>query len=799
LLNDITRLGHLESSLSNPEHPYHKFVVGNLQTLRDNPQRDGINLRDRILAFFESQYSANLMKLVLRGKESLDQLKEWVETLFSAIPNKNLAQNRWDPVQPYTPNQLCKQIFAKRIMDYSLLRVYFPFPEEDHEALPNLYVCRLMDYKGPGGILSYVKEKNWGRSLSASTDNVCPGSAILIISVGLTKDGLTHYREIITVIFQYIAMAKETGPQGWRTNEMNYIAIIKSQSRPKMSAFDFTRKVSAKMLSSHPRESLLHDDISTRFDDSLISKSLSCLRSDNFKFMVAAKQSSRSGFQKEHYYGTEYTEEEIPQDFLGKIKEALTSSHRIEGLHLPYKNIFIPKQLWVPKANVQPTKVPKLIRVDDDVRLWYKKDDQFWPWNIIYFTLRNPLVEATPANEVKADMYCALLMNSLSEKLEDAHAVGMEFLLTSTSYGVHVRVEGYSESVSKLLDIVLQTMNGPSFDHFKEVKENVKSMYSLEGCPPYRRARIMMNYLVAGTQWTYEQYAAELEHIDANDIKNFFPRLLRENYIEALMHGNLSVDDALRIASRIENAVHGRSPPQWQWPVHRNVNLPPGSNYTYQMVVNDNNKSIEYYLFIGMIPDYIARAKLLLLSQVLREPLYDQLRNQEKLGYRVWGEMRASETNFGYSIVIQGQQSPQYLEERIEKFLEHFLRTLDQMKQDEFKTHQDSIINKLLKKFENLQSESSHFWAHIEPGDFEFLAYETIAGYIRSLTLAELIAFYQQHINPTSDRRAKIAVHVNGQPEETPLGVSMITNVPKFKDEFSHDLDLVRDLSQFYV
>lgn len=39
--------------------------------------------------FYNANYSANLMKLVVYGKEPLATLEEWAVEIFSPIPNKN--------------------------------------------------------------------------------------------------------------------------------------------------------------------------------------------------------------------------------------------------------------------------------------------------------------------------------------------------------------------------------------------------------------------------------------------------------------------------------------------------------------------------------------------------------------------------------------------------------------------------------------------------------------------------------------------------------------------------------------
>jgi insulysin len=161
--------------------------------------------------------------------------------------------------------------------------------------------------------------------------------------------------------------------------------------------------------------------------------------------------------------------------------------------------------------------------------------------------------------------------------------------------------------------------------------------------------------LTSEKTWINEQYAAELEHIEPEDISNFFPQLLSQNHIEVLAHGNLYKEDALKMTDLVENSLQSRPLPQSQWHVRRNIIIPPGSNYVYERTLRDPaniNHCIEYYVYVGSIMDDMLRAKLLLFAQMTDEPAFDQLRSKEQLGYVVWSGARYSATTIGYRVII---------------------------------------------------------------------------------------------------------------------------------------------------
>lgn len=90
LQNDTWRLHQLAKTLSNPQHPYCHFSTGNLQTLKELPAKRGVNVRNEFMKFHDKYYSANVMKLVVLGRESLDELETWAQELFKDVKNKDL-------------------------------------------------------------------------------------------------------------------------------------------------------------------------------------------------------------------------------------------------------------------------------------------------------------------------------------------------------------------------------------------------------------------------------------------------------------------------------------------------------------------------------------------------------------------------------------------------------------------------------------------------------------------------------------------------------------------------------------
>jgi len=68
LANNSERINQLMRSTASSDHPFSKFNIGNRETLDTIPKQKGINVRNKLLEFYEKYYSANIMRLYVLGK-----------------------------------------------------------------------------------------------------------------------------------------------------------------------------------------------------------------------------------------------------------------------------------------------------------------------------------------------------------------------------------------------------------------------------------------------------------------------------------------------------------------------------------------------------------------------------------------------------------------------------------------------------------------------------------------------------------------------------------------------------------
>jgi secreted Zn-dependent insulinase-like peptidase len=79
--------------------------------------------------WYEQEYSAGKMKLVVLRKELPNQLEEWVRVLFSGVRNKELPENGCGNEEPQA-DSIVFRISDKLspLYGWSIRLLYFPMP-----------------------------------------------------------------------------------------------------------------------------------------------------------------------------------------------------------------------------------------------------------------------------------------------------------------------------------------------------------------------------------------------------------------------------------------------------------------------------------------------------------------------------------------------------------------------------------------------------------------------------------------------------------------------------------------------
>ena len=805
LQNDIWRSYQLDKSLSNPKHPYNGFSTGNFQTLHVDPINQGLDVREVLLDYYSNHYSSNIMSLVILGKENLDELEQWAEQIFDAIPNKDLPRPNYHGELIFTPEQLNKVVKLKSVLDHHKLEISFKIPNDQDtnwDSKPGGYFSHLLGHEAEGSLFHYLKQvKGWCNELSAGQHKVCQGSSQFDIDIDLTIEGLNNWEEIVVNTFQYIDMVtKQHRPQKWICDEISKMSEINFKFQQKRGAATTVSKMSNKLIKFYdegviPSNFILSSGIIREYNEQKISEYGSWLnRGDNFRISLAS-QEFEGLKNKEEWYGTEYSFEEFPNTLTNKLSHLEQNSH----FHLPLPNDFIPTDFTlfnkVKKTPETSLKHPYLVKDNTKFQLWYKLDDQFEvPKGTVECVLHLPNSNVSCKSSIFSSIWAELIEEELNEIAYYASIVGLSFGIHPWRDGFLIRVSGYNDKLKVLLQKVIAKLIDfePKSERFEIVKYKLQQDFKNFGYGvPYNQIGTHFLTFVNDKTYTDQERLSILRNKDEITYDQFV-NFIGEDEVwksgifgEILVHGNFQVSDCEEVYSIFEKTFENvnevaPSLDELNSVVRlENSVIEKGSRYRYELPLEDAkniNSCIEYYIQIGEITPENDKLRVLtdLFCTIINEPCFAQLRTKEQLGYVVFLGFRLIRTSFGFRILIQSERTTDYLEYRIEEFLSKFGQFIQSKLTNEvFDNFKQALRDKKLTKLKNLNEEVSRFWNGIIDGYYDFQIKEKQVKILDDITLAEFQEFFSKYILEES-ATGRIIVHLKSQSAPSPSDEKLI-------------------------
>jgi insulysin len=476
LQSDPWRIDQLEKSTCKPEHPFSKYGTGNLNTLKTEPEKLGLCVRKELLNFHSKYYSANLMSLCVLGKESLDELQQYVVDMFSEIENKNLKKIDFDP-NPFCESTLTNIYKVVPVQDLRNLMITWTIPDyrDYYEVSPTSYITHLVGHEGEGSLLSELKKRGWCNNLYAGSRREARGFQLFNITVDLSEEGGEHINEIVLLVQQYLNMLRKSEPSKEIFDEHNDLGRIQFTFKDKEKPINYVSSLTHDMHTYAMEHLLTAKYYSTKFDANLIKSIYDYLHPSKMKIMVVSKKYENNTDLVEPWYGTNYAIEKLADHNLKMLRECGLN----EAFRLPNKNEFIPSDLSLVNHNDSHELLPKLPRVVHSTnltRLWYKEDTKFLLPKAIYkFEIRNPIVYFDPANVNMCNLFVDLLMDSLTEYAYDAELAGLKYKINTTNYGIVITLSGFSDKMDVLLKTIVERMATFKVDpqRFNILKESV--------------------------------------------------------------------------------------------------------------------------------------------------------------------------------------------------------------------------------------------------------------------------------------------------------------------------------------
>jgi len=732
LMSDLWRKMQLFRNSAIENHPYNKFGSGNKETLH-HP-----SIRDDLLKFYNQYYSSNLMKLVIYGKEDLSTLEKYAQEMFSAVPNFNTKHSQI--IEPaFTRNNLGNFWKIAPIKDKDVLEFAWILEnlEPHYRNNPASYISHLVGHEGPNSLLSYLIDQGFATELSSGYSTELNLFTKFSINVQLTKKGLANHQEVCRIVFEYLKMLREKGPDRRIFDEIHKICKVNFEHKDKESPMNYVMSLSDRM-HYYPLEDILHlNYLMEEYKPDIFHGVINSLTADNMRVYLTSKSVEKECDQVERWYGTKYKCEPFTQEFKQMFANPGHSfSHSGKRLDLPPINTFIPENFQIYTSNfTNLPRYPQKVYQTEKMDVYYKQDNTFkTPKASMYVKLySNDLGLGT---EVKPYMLLDLWVNTFNESLREmlylASAASLSVNVMMDPSGPEIVISGFNDSIDKISVALFEKIRDfnplsmkEQFVHLRE--QHLKDLRNFYKNQPYQQAYTFTSCMLkkGGGNFLVEEEIDCLENTTFEDLVHFHENFFKTTRLEGLFIGNMTQEQVVHVSENIEKIVstmrgEGNVLLREDIPEVRVVNLKSNTTWFFEHVsknsevqhVEPNSSLMSVFQFEEETP--FLRVLMSILGNYLKEPCFDKLRTDEQLGYIVSGFNGEMRKVLNYVVIVQSNiQGPQYLSSRVLNFLDAMREKIKTLTDEEFSKYVESIRVKILTKDLSIRQEGSRYWNEI--------------------------------------------------------------------------------------
>ncbi|KAM8719591.1 hypothetical protein ACLKA7_005775 [Drosophila subpalustris] len=785
---DETRRDQLLASLATDGYPHGTFAWGNLKTLKDNV--DDSVLHKLLHEIRRDHYAANRMYLCLQARLPIEELETLVLRHFGDIPSNHAVSapdlSKFNYRNAFRPEFHEHAFFVKPVENVCKVELTWVLPSvrKYYRSKPDQFLSFLLGYEGRGSLCAYLRRRLWALELVAGIDDngfdLNSMYSLFNVCIYLTDEGFKHIDDVLAATFAYVKVIAHADPQDLRViyAEQQGIEATGFRFQPQRPAMDNVQDLVINSKYFPPKDVLTGKELYYEYNEADLLELIAHLNEFKFNLMFTARSYENVVYDKrEDWFGTEYASIPMPAKWQQLWHDSDSVSKAMPDLFLPEPNRFVAQDFtifWHQNGRPEIPEAPKKLLQNDVCELWFRADDKYeLPEAFMTFYFISPLQRKSPKNDAMCALYEELVKFHVSEDLYPATSAGFSYTFSVGEKGLNLQVRGYNEKLHLLVEGIAQamvtvesTLNEDILQTF--VKDQRKSYFNTL-IKPRQLNRDVRLCVVEHMRWLMIDKYKSLNEITLRDLREFARQLPRELYVQGLVQGNYTEESAHNVMNTLLTRLGCQAIRDRAYVEDRTVQLPQGAHYIRCHALNeqDTNTVITNYYQIG--PNTVRLECMLdLLMMFVEEPLFDQLRTKEQLGYHVGATVRMNYGIAGYSIVVNSQETnttASHVDKRIEHFRNSMMQMIEQMPAEEYEHIKDSLIKLKMVADMALSSEVNRNWSEIHNEEYMFDRRRQQIEVLRTLEKSEIVSFL---LHNELDNLRKVSVQVIGhQPKKT--------------------------------
>ncbi|KAI0232282.1 metalloprotease [Massospora cicadina] len=764
--NDDMRLEMAARLLGDKDHPYMGHHGGNCRSLLANDT--GISgLREELVRFHATTYSAHRMRLVIMGPAPVEDLIEGIVPLFSAVPKTGFRDAELpDPFPPsyyYQGNHgsysyTIKVVVCDTVQNVSRLRVRFKLPTLDHlqQTKPDKYIAYMLCQSGAGSILALLKSNGWAVDITCGVAEYYSHFAFFDFDVVLTPHGIHHATEIIHTIFQAVNLIREAGILPSFYQELGVITLMHWIFNKRERPLDHSQEIAKMMHLVYPPRRVLYTPLLFDFNSTIIAHVLNQFIVENLRVTLYYKHAPTN--LRERMYNISYSIVELSNlrgpDQLG----------RNPSLKLPTMNRFIATEFKPAVNELARSKFPARILVAEDGELWAHAAQSNSPKSIAYLSI-SPGRATSLLDVAILDLLANLIMESLDEINFHLTQAGYEYEVTNQPRGLELRVAGFHQKFPLLFQKVVARIVDPPVEAsaFAMFKQMLLDRIQDEGMEmPMVQAAKAIAYALGQVTYSRQELFAATAAIEIPQLQSYTRDLFAHGSLLMYLRGNVNATEAANLYLHIArqfNLSHAVPAPI------SNPTLPAplveGSSFYYRFNLIDTQEpdsGLGFYLhlFDAATPRLEALTRVAVFF--LEETFFYQVRYVKQLCYQYHIAIHGDTFGGGLLISLQSRRDPANAERHLEEILFDLKWRIQNMTEEQFRGQRVTLVRHDNKRLSD-KAEARKVWSQLLTRNFQREPDPKVSDHYPNLHKADVIDFLDTYVLHAAPHRKKLSVH----------------------------------------
>jgi insulysin len=344
-----------------------------------------------------------------------------------------------------------------------------------------------------------------------------------------------------------------------------------------------------------------------------------------------------------------------------------------------------------------------------------------------------------------------------------AGLAGLTYSVDVVPRGVRLTFGGYNDKLQKFAAYVSKKLSADIKDilpkdetEFERYKDLVSRTYAaFDVKQPYGHCTSFSQLALYPRKFQYsnKDMRDATDETTLKDLVSYVKTLWSSGKGLALVQGNLDETEAQKLVSTIDKTLGFKTISAEEYPPQlAPLPLPPvpAKAKPTRLVISepnpDNGNSASYVVLQSLSEDPKEHVLMELVSTIISEPFYEDLRTKQQLGYIVSSGLRSmGKTRFMGLIVQSSVASTEKLTTETLKYLDKVRpNQLQKLSKGDFAVYVKSLIDRKTEPDKQLASEATRNWGEIGSGRLQFDRVQREVAALLDLTKDDMLDFWDE-------------------------------------------------------